>query len=811
MGKGWLKVEVFLGDQSLPIKNALVLVKDKAGNLLHRLVTDENGITEKVMIEAPDLAEVRDPLVTKLRFNPVDVVVSHPDNYEKVTIHGVQIFDKITSILPVQMHQLIAGEPAEKDIFIPPEHGVDIPDVAGGEEWTQEEARPGEISEMILANEVAIPQYITVHLGSPNADARNVRVPFKDYVKNVASSEIFPFWEEAALYANIYSQISFVLNRVYTVWYRSRGKDFDITNNTAFDQYFVEGRSIFENISRIVDGIFNMFIRREGRREPFFASYCNGTTATCDGLSQWGSQNLAEKGYTPIQILRYYFPNDIQIVESTNFTSQVGSYPGVALREGSTGEDVRLMQVYLNRISGDWYIPPIPNVNGVFGSATKNTVMEFQRIFNLVPDGIIGRSTWYEITKIYVAVKQLAELTSEGERIGIGKTPPTTTIQLNSRGELVVELQFLLNYIAVFFSEIPFVVQSGVFRDDTKRSVVEFQKNFGLTADGVVGPATWSKLYSVFHSIHQNVPEIPVQPEPSPDIPAFPGIALRIGSKGNDVLLMQNYLNAIGRVYPTIPSLVADGIFGQATHSAVTAFQRQFGLTVDGVIGQITWYRIVEVYNSLPQTQRPQFPGTSLRLGSRGDNVRIMQNYLNSIARVFPAIPSVTADGVFGTNTQSAVTAFQSLFGLTADGVIGVNTWNKILDVFYSLPNVSVPQYPGTSLRVGSRGDNVLIMQKYLNTIAGQYPSIPKMVADGVFGANTQSAVIAFQRLFNLTADGVIGRNTWNKIVSIYNKILMGSPSVGMYSTFGLSGGRSGNNTLAMLLMMRMLGSYYYY
>lgn len=589
---------------------------------------------------------------------------------------------------------------------------------------------------------------------------------------------------------------------MFTVWYRSRGKDFDITNHTGFDQFFVEGREIFANISRIVDGIFNMFIRRVGRREPFFASYCSGTTATCDGLSQWGSQALAEKGYTAMQILKYYFPNDIQIVESNNFTSRVGTFPGVSLMEGSTGENVRLMQTYLNRISGNWYISPIQNVNGVFGSGTKNTTIDFQRIFNLIPDGIIGRSTWYEITKIYVAVKELAELTSEGERIGIGTTPPTTTVRLGDRGELVVELQFLLNYIATFFVEVPFVVQSGVFRDDTKRAVTEFQKAFGLSADGVVGSATWKKLYDVFHSIHQVVPETPTPPGVSPDIPAFPGIALRIGSQGSDVLLMQNYLNAIGRVYPTIPAVVADGIFGQATHSAVTAFQRQFGLTVDGVIGQVTWYKIVEVYNMLPPLQRPPYPGTSLSLGSRGDNVRTMQNFLNSIARVFPSIPTVTADGIFGTNTQAAVKAFQSMFGLTSDGVIGVNTWNKISDVYFNLPDISVPQFPGTSLRVGSRGNDVLVMQKYLNKIAGNYAAIPTLVADGVFGSATQAAVMAFQKQFGLTADGVIGRITWNRIVSAYNKIIM-ERTKNVYTTSGFGGATGNFDKIAMMLMLR--------
>lgn len=803
MGKGFLEIKLFIGDDVLPVKNAKVLVKNTKGNIIYELISDANGLTDKVPLDAPDKKYSLDPYSSMPRFSICDVEVPAFNGHKKAVIYGVQIFDTETSILPIQLHPAIMGDTPEEntdEIDIPLEHGVDMPN-RNLEQMSLDKTVADNINmtERILANEVQIPEYITVHLGSPNAYAPNVRVPFKDYIKNVASSEIFPNWEESALIANIYCQISFALNRIYTVWYRSRGFDFDITNSTAFDQFFVEGRNIFENISLIVDRIFNNFIRRQGRREPFFAQYCNGTTSQCDGLSQWGSQDLALKGYAPIQILRYYFPNDVQVVESNNFTTNVGTYPGAPLKEGSSGANVRTMQTYLNRISGNWYIPPIPKVDGIFGSATKNTVIEFQRLFNLIPDGIIGKSTWYQITKIYVAATELAELTSEGERIGIGATPPTVTIQLNSRGQYVVELQFLLNYIAQFFPSIPFVIQNGVFRDDTKRSVVEFQKEFGLTPDGIVGPGTWRKLYDVFYSIQEIMPP---SPPVVPGVPTFPGTPLRIGSTGSNVLLMQNYLNTIAKTYPSIPTLVADGSFGPATQAAVIAFQRQFGLTADGVIGQITWYKIVDVYNSLSAGGTPQYPGTPLRVGSRGDDVLLMQRYLNSIAKVFPIIPGLTADGIFGVGTQTSVIAFQSLFGLTADGVIGRNTWDKIVSVYNNLPAVSVPTYPGTALRVGSRGNDVIIMQKYLNVIASQYPSIPSLTADGIFGPGTERTVVAFQNQFRLTADGVIGRTAWNQIVSVYNLINMNSSN--MYITSAAGNRNNGFNNYAMLLALRM-------
>jgi len=400
-------------------------------------------------------------------------------------------------------------------------------------------------------------------------------------------------------------------------------------------------------------------------------------------MSQWGSQDLAVKGYSPIQILRYYYPTDIQIVQSNSFTSDTGTYPGTPLKEGSIGEDVRLMQTYLNRISGNFYMPAVGRPDGVFAASTKNSVIAFQRINNLVPDGIIGKSTWYAITKIYVGVKKLAELDSEGERIGIGKVPPTRVVSMGARGEYVVEIQFLLNYISTFFTSIPYVVQDGLFGESTKRAVIEFQKEFGLTPDGVVGPATWRKFYDVYWSIHDTTPPPPLPPPPPPPPPQeYPGTPLRVGSRGDAVRLMQTYLTAISKVFPTVPALTADGIFGTLTQNSVMAFQWLFGLAPDGIIGEQTWNRIVSVYNNLPNIAAPEYPGTLLRAGSRGNNVTLVQKYLNTIAQSYPSIPTLTADGIFGPMTERSVIAFQRLFGLAADGIIGPMTWNMIVSIF---------------------------------------------------------------------------------------------------------------------------------
>ena len=288
-----------------------------------------------------------------------------------------------------------------------------------------------------MTGEPYIPETITVHLGTPDSSAQNVTVSFPDYIKNVASSEIYPTWPENAIRANVYAQISYALNRVYTEWYRSRGYDFDITNSTRYDQAFVQNRDIYDNVSDIVDEIFNNYVRRQGSVEPYFTQYCNGTTVTCDGLSQWGTVPLAEQGYTPYQILTNYYGDDIEIVTNAPVRINAPSYPGVPLRIGDAGNDVRSKQIQLNRISNNYpAIPKIYPVDGVFGQETEDAVKEFQRIFNLAPDGVIGKQTWYRIAYLYTSVKRLSELNSEGIPFEDVELQYSTLLRYGDRGFL---------------------------------------------------------------------------------------------------------------------------------------------------------------------------------------------------------------------------------------------------------------------------------------------------------------------------------------------------------------------------------------
>ena len=346
-----------------------------------------------------------------------------------------------------------------------------------------------------------VPQKITVHLGAPSAYAANVTVPFADYVKNVASSEIYPTWDDSALEANILAIVSFALNRVYTEFYRSRGYDFDITNNTAFDQAFVNGRSYFENISRIVDRLFNDYLRRPGFVEPLAAKFCNGTTVTCEGLSQWGSQNLAQRGLDYVQILRNYYGN-VEIVSNAPIRGITSSYPGTPLRRGSSGPSVVVVQVELNRIAQNYpAIPKLATVDGIFGSRTEASVRKFQEIFGLTPDGIVGRATWYALVRLYTAVTSLSELRSQGQQFYSINWEYPDPIQEGDSGDKVRHLQYMLSVLSNYIRNIPPVAVDGIFGPATKDAVVAAQGWFGLPQTGQVDDRTWDEIYDQFAGI----------------------------------------------------------------------------------------------------------------------------------------------------------------------------------------------------------------------------------------------------------------------------------------------------------------------
>lgn len=503
MGTGNLIIQVRTAEDALPLSGVRIQIKNREGSVLYDLTTDESGETEQISLEAVSRSLSLDKDFTGLPYTAY-TLEAEAEGFNHLLINDVQIFDGENAIQPVVLFPMLESQ------TIPATYEISIGRQAVA--MTNPRNQVGPLSEPFVLRHVIIPHPITVHLGTPASSASNVQVSFTDYIKNVASSEIYPTWPQSSLEANIYAIITFALNRVFTEWYRSQGYPFDITNNTAYDQYFQYGRTIYESISRIVDEIFNQYVRRQGQLAPFFTSFCNGNTVTCAGLSQWGTVTLANQGMSAIQILRYYYPNDIEISETNIISGILISFPGT-LRLGSSGLDVQIIQSYLNRIRRNYpAIPLITDNPGVFGSSTQAAVSKFQSIFSLTADGIVGKATWNKISYIYVAVARLAALESEGTALGIGTVPPGSVLRVGSSGVDVITLQYILSFISVFYSSIPKLTLNGIFESDTLQAVIAFQNMMSLPADGIVGPATWNALYDMYWGIRDNAPE--TGPEP---------------------------------------------------------------------------------------------------------------------------------------------------------------------------------------------------------------------------------------------------------------------------------------------------------
>ncbi len=407
---GRLLVSVTSSVGFIPIKNATVKIyaerqsADQERVLVETLNTNESGQTDRVDLPTPPRSLSQEP--SEIRpYAEYDMEIS-AEGYEPVSITGSEVMSDELAVQNVEMNPIEEPNLVQSDILIPDhtlygEYEAKIP-----EEEIKEVNESGEI----VLSRVVIPEYVVVHDGRPeDRSAKNYYVRYKDYIKNVASSEIYSTWPEQAIYANVLCIMSFTLNRVYTEFYRGKGYDFTITSNTAFDQKWIYGRNIYENISYVVDSIFNNYLSRPGVTQPIFTSYCDGNRVTCKGLSQWGSKYLADQGYSAIEIIRYYYGNDM-FINSTNYISGIpSSYPGYDLTVGSRGAKVLQMQQQLNRIAQNY--PAIPKIaaDGIFGVNTKRAVQTFQGIFLLPQSGIVDYPTWYQISNVYVAVTRIAE------------------------------------------------------------------------------------------------------------------------------------------------------------------------------------------------------------------------------------------------------------------------------------------------------------------------------------------------------------------------------------------------------------------
>ena len=773
MATGILRIQAFAARQSAPVEGVVVTV---SGNgFTHTCTTDAEGNVADITLTTPACALSLDETNTTTRpYALCDLTAARP-GYRTVRIQGVQVFPgQVTLARPEMIPDTEENRDTPSEPIVIPTHALFAGSGGSG-------PSPTANCEPRVLSRVVIPKNITVHLGRPAASARNVTVSFRDYIANVASSEVYPTWPEQALRANIHCQISLALNRIYTEWYPSKGYSFNITNSTSFDQYYVHGRTVFQVMVKLTDDIFNTYIRKTGTVNPYYAEYCDGKSVTCPGLKQWGTVTLANQGRSALSILKYYYGQNIEIVRTNNIQSIPQSYPGSPLQQGDRGSAVFTLQRQLNRIAKDYPFLGKLTVDGIFGARMADTVKRFQKQFSLTADGVVGRQTWYKISYIYVSVKDLAELTSEGETSSGTLSDGSwggTTLRQGSTGSAVEQLQFWLNTLAQYDAGIPSTAVDGVFGSRTAAAVRAFQRREGLTADGVVGRATWTTLYNEFRSIQSD--------NGTPN--AYPGTPLRQGSRGQSVRLVQFWLKIARTVYASLRSVTVDGVFGAATAAAVKRFQSYFGLTSDGVVGRTTWQKLYEVYNDianklLSASLRPgEYPGL-LRRGSTGTAVRELQFYLYLMSAYETSIPAVSIDGSFGAATEAAVRAYQRFAGLSVDGVVGRTTWSSLYgkaSAFRSSgPVVTLKRlpYPGTPLTLGTDSSAVLYYTILLRRIAYYYDSVENPPLSSVYTEETANATRSVQALLELPATGVADAETWTAAEALSLQLAAFSPN----------------------------------
>lgn len=822
MPNGSLMVYTSVAEQAAPLPGVEITVLDESGAVLARLTTDASGAGSVAELPAPDASYSLDGNNRTVRPYAVYSVTARADGWQSQVLDGVQVFAGQQTVARLEFLPANRSEGSTLASTRSQEQNVEVTTIpphvlfagGGGSGPTPEETTPARV-----LTEVVIPKKITVHLGKPSANVSNVTVGFQDYIANVASSEVYPTWPEEALRANILAQISLALNRIWTEWYPSRGYSFNITGSPGYDQAYVAGRTVFAVMERLTAELFNTYVRRSGDQEPYFTEYCDGKTVTCPGMKQWDTVDRANEGKNALQILRYYYGDRVQLVTTNNIANIPSSWPGVTLKLGSTGTSVSILQRQLSRIAKDYPAFGKPEVTGTFDSATESCVKKFQKQFSLTADGLVGKATWYKISYIYVSVKDLAELTSEGETATgteSSGTWPGVVLKRGSTGSEVEQVQFWLSELAQFNSALPDLTVDGNFGAATERAVKIFQQEQGLTADGIVGQATWDALYAAWLDMQSDLGGT-----------AWPGVVLRRGDTGMEVRLVQFWLRLAADNYSALSAVNVDGKFGAATETAVTGFQSLFGLTADGIVGRTTWNKLNEVALAVANeiVDSNVAPGqftVTVREGSRGTAVRAVQYYLRRLAAYYSDIPTVTVDGVFGTATTRAVKAWQTRAGLTVDGVVGRLTWNSLYSAVVPLETsgpvvrtVSLPA-PAATLKVGSTGPAVFRLEQLLQFLGQWLPEINFLsgtAPDDVFDQDLAVTVRSAQRYFGLPETGQVTTADWTVFLQAAQALAEVNPASaapkpdGIWPSSGLALGSSGPAVLQVQRWLNLIAS----
>lgn len=437
-----------------------------------------------------------------------------------------------------------------------------------------------------------VPNNIVIHLGEPNQAVSNITVPFTEYISNVAASELYPTWPTNALIANIYTIISFAMNRIYNEWYRSKGYNFDITSSPKYDQAYTQNRSTYENINDIVNDIFNNYVVKNNQVQPYFTQYCDGRTTTCNGLSQWGSVTLANQGKTPLQILKNYYGNDISIKENAPVGDNIEGFPGFDIGLGYAGNPVLAIQRDLRRIRQNY--PAIPNITGTLGiydQETVDAVKKFQEIFSLPITGVVDKGTWYKIKYVYTSVKKLSDLYSEGISQEEATFLYTDELKYGDTGIEVEYVHYFLDAIAFLDDDIPRLQTNSIYGNNTITMVRAFQEKYNLPVTGIFTYRDWTVLKNAYRNILNSFPE--EYKEYVNEL--YPDYFLTRGTSGEDVRRFQKFLLKICQYDKSIPGVRVNGIFDELTENSVKKIQSDYDFDINGIVGPLLWSKVVEL------------------------------------------------------------------------------------------------------------------------------------------------------------------------------------------------------------------------
>ena len=437
-----------------------------------------------------------------------------------------------------------------------------------------------------------VPNTITIHLGAPDKYARDITVPFTDYIANVASSEIYPTWPKNALIANIYTIISFAMNRVYNEWYRSKGYNCDITSSPSYDQTYTENGSTYENISDIVNDIFNNYVVKGDQVQPYFTSYCDGRVTKCDGLSQWGTVTLANQGKDYLAILKYYYGNDIKIKYDAPVGDAKEGFPGDDVGLGYAGNPVLAIQRDLRRIRKNYpAIPDITSTLGIYDEETEAAVKKFQEIFGLPVTGIVNKSTWYKIKYVYNSVLKLADLYSEGLKENDVTFRYADELKYGDTGIEVEYIHYFLDALAFLDPDIPRLPTNSIYTNNTESIVKAFQQKYKLPVTGIFTYSDWTVLKNAYRTILKSFPK--EYQDYIDDL--YPDYFLTRGTTGNDVRRFQKFLLAICKYDKSIPGVRVNGIFDELTEKSVLKLQQDYGFDMNGIVGPLLCRKVVEL------------------------------------------------------------------------------------------------------------------------------------------------------------------------------------------------------------------------